>query len=304
MESRSGRKLLKKLLNQGGEEGLSLIELVVVMAVLAVFSSTVIIAISDFIRKSEKVVAQNSILRIKSECEANKALNKNLNFSQINLLGYDLDSDYLNSCHGNPDHGFITLIPTSYSSNPSFHYQFNNGQISCSIENSELTPFPECKKLTQLKNKYRCNDIGDWSKAQQLLIEGHSYLDRDNDGEACEALGRKSNKPETGSVTIQSCYDGDTCTTSQGEKIRLACIDTPEIRGKRSDPIPAKEARDYLNNLVKGKEVNIRRVTEDRYGRTVGELTIDGMNLQQNLVNEGHATIYKKYSKPCTWANQ
>ena len=81
MESRSGRKLLKKLLNQGGEEGLSLIELVVVMAVLAVFSSTGIIVISDFIRKSEKVVAQNSILRIKSECEANQALNKNLNFS-------------------------------------------------------------------------------------------------------------------------------------------------------------------------------------------------------------------------------
>ena len=304
MYTRSVRKLLKKLLKQGGEEGLSLIELVVVMVVLAVFSSTGIIAISDFIRKSEKVVAQNSILRIKSECEASKALNKSLNFSQINLLGYDLDSDYLNSCNGNPDHGFITLIPTSYSSNPSFHYQFNNGQISCSIENSELTPFPECKKLTQLKNKYRCNDIGDWSKAQQLLIEGHSYLDRDNDGEACEALGRKSNKPETGSVTIQSCYDGDTCTTSQGEKIRLACIDTPEIRGKRSDPIPAKAARDYLNNLVKGKEVNIRRVTEDRYGRTVGELTIDGMNLQQNLVNEGHATIFKKYSKPCTWASQ
>ena len=304
MEIRSGRRLLKKLLNQGGEEGLSLIELVVVMAVLAVFSSTGIIAISDFIRKSEKVVAQNSILRIKSECEASKALNKSLNFSQINLLGYDLDSDYLNSCNGNPDHGFITLIPTSYSSNPSFHYQFNNGQISCSIENYELTPFPECKKSTQLKNKYICGDISDWSKAQQLLIEGHSYLDRDKDGEACEALGRKSNKPETGSVTIQSCYDGDTCTTSQGEKIRLACIDTPEIRGKRSDPIPAKEARDYLNNLVKGKEVNIRRVTEDRYGRTVGELTIDGMNLQQNLVNEGYATIYKKYSKPCNWANK
>ena len=81
MEIRSGRRLLKKLLNQGGEEGLSLIELVVVMAVLAVFSSTGIIAISDFIRKSEKVVAQNSILRIKSECEANQALNKNLNFS-------------------------------------------------------------------------------------------------------------------------------------------------------------------------------------------------------------------------------
>ena len=87
-------------------------------------------------------------------------------------------------------------------------------------------------------------------------------------------------------------------------KLDLPVLILQKSEGKRSDPIPAKAARNYLNNLVKGKEVNIRRVTEDRYGRTVGELTIDGMNLQQNLVNEGHATIYKKYSKPCTWANQ
>ena len=29
-------------------------------------------------------------------------------------------------------------------------------------------------------------------------------------------------------VDITSCYDGDTCTSSTGEKVRLACIDTPE----------------------------------------------------------------------------
>ena len=27
-------------------------------------------------------------------------------------------------------------------------------------------------------------------------------------------------------VFIKHCYDGDTCTTLKGEKIRLACIDT------------------------------------------------------------------------------
>ena len=45
-------------------------------------------------------------------------------------------------------------------------------------------------------------------------------------------------------ITIDRCYDGDTCTTMAGEKLRLACIDTPELRGKRADPIPAKAARD------------------------------------------------------------
>ena len=36
--------------------------------------------------------------------------------------------------------------------------------------------------------KYRCKDIGSWSRAQQLLTQGHRYLDGDGDGEACESL--------------------------------------------------------------------------------------------------------------------
>ena len=48
------------------------------------------------------------------------------------------------------------------------------------------------------------------------------------------------------SVVIASCYDGDTCTTTIGERIRLACIDTPELLGKRAEPVPARAARDHL----------------------------------------------------------
>ena len=36
--------------------------------------------------------------------------------------------------------------------------------------------------------KYRCGGIGSWSRAQDLLRQGHGYLDRDGDGEACESL--------------------------------------------------------------------------------------------------------------------
>ena len=85
-------------------------------------------------------------------------------------------------------------------------------------------------------------------------------------------------------VVIASCYDGDTCTSSTGEKIRLACIDTPELRGKRAEPVPAKAARDHLRELVVGRKVNIRRITTDRYGRTVAELFVNGSNVQQQLV--------------------
>ena len=103
-------------------------------------------------------------------------------------------------------------------------------------------------------------------------------------------------------ITIDRCYDGDTCTSTDGEKIRLACIDTPELRGKRADPIPAKAARDYLNGLVAGEEVSIRRITKDRYGRTVAELSKDGVNIQERLVDKGFASVYKRYSDQCDWS--
>ena len=101
---------------------------------------------------------------------------------------------------------------------------------------------------------------------------------------------------------IKSCYDGDTCTTIDGEKIRLACIDTPEIKGKKADPIPAKEARDFLNNLLSNKKVSIRRVTKDKYDRTVGELFINGINVQELIVQKGYGKIYKRYAFQCSWA--
>ena len=105
------------------------------------------------------------------------------------------------------------------------------------------------------------------------------------------------------SVVIDNCYDGDTCTTTSGEKIRLACIDTPEIKGPRADPEPAKAARDFLNSNVAGKEVSIRRITKDRYERTVAELAKDGVNIQKLMVSKGYAKIYKKYADPCPWAS-
>ena len=114
----------------------------------------------------------------------------------------------------------------------------------------------------------------------------------------------KINKKNNDVVVIDSCYDGDTCTTTSGEKIRLACIDTPEIRGPRADPEPAKAARDFLNSYVAGEEVSIRRITKDRYERTVAELEKDGLNIQKLMVLKGYAKIYKKYADPCPWALQ
>ena len=105
-------------------------------------------------------------------------------------------------------------------------------------------------------------------------------------------------------VFIKDCYDGDTCTTLKGEKIRLACIDTPELKGWRADPIPAKEARDFVNKLVANEKVSIKRITKDKYGRTVGELFKNGVNIQELIVEKGYGKIYKKYAYQCEWSRK
>ena len=100
---------------------------------------------------------------------------------------------------------------------------------------------------------------------------------------------------------IKKCYDGDTCTTTDGEKIRLACIDTPELKGKKARPVKATEAKDFLNNLIAKKKVSINRITTDKYGRTVGELFKDDINVQKLIVNKGYGRIYEKYAHQCNW---
>jgi len=105
-------------------------------------------------------------------------------------------------------------------------------------------------------------------------------------------------------VIIKSCYDGDTCTTTKGEKIRLACIDTPELKGPKAKPIKAMKSKDFLNNLVANKQISLKRITKDRYGRTVGEFFKNGLNIQKMIVDNGHGKIYKKYSHQCKWTRK
>jgi endonuclease YncB( thermonuclease family) len=50
------------------------------------------------------------------------------------------------------------------------------------------TSAPSPDGSSSSKGKYRCRGIGSWDKAQVLLKQGHTYLDRDGDGEACESL--------------------------------------------------------------------------------------------------------------------
>ena len=85
-------------------------------------------------------------------------------------------------------------------------------------------------------------------------------------------------------AVIASCYDVDTYATTADERVRLACINSPE-------PVPAKAARDHLRDLVVGKKVGILGITDYRYERNVADLFVEETNVKREMVATGHAEV-------------
>jgi micrococcal nuclease len=92
--------------------------------------------------------------------------------------------------------------------------------------------------------------------------------------------------------------DGDTLTVLKDNKqykIRLAEIDTPE-----KDQPYGNKAKQALSDFVFGKSVRIEVETTDRYGRTVGKVYLGDMDVNAELVRNGHAWVYRRYAKDKT----
>jgi endonuclease YncB( thermonuclease family) len=89
--------------------------------------------------------------------------------------------------------------------------------------------------------------------------------------------------------------DGDTITVlhdGKVEKIRLYGIDCPEHRQDFS-----QEAKKFTSRTVFGKTVEVKPIDTDRYGRTVGIVSIDEKSLNEELVKAGLAWVYIQYCK-------
>ena len=93
---------------------------------------------------------------------------------------------------------------------------------------------------------------------------------------------------------VVAVLDGDTIDVLVGRerrRIRLAGIDTPE----RGQPW-AERSKRALSARVFRKQVRINAVDTDRYGRTVGEVYADGVCVGCELVRDGHAWVYRRFS--------
>ena len=184
--------------------GFTLIELIVVIGTLSILSTITLSYFNGLNRRGREVAAQNALLNIKKECENNYMYSLPLFYENIRLQKYSIISNGQNSCYGDSITGLVSAVPEEKDLSPYYYYNFNDGELSCSYENGEKLSISECNSSNLDKSRdngyqdvnenndpterYKCADIGDWNLAQTLLSQGHSYLDRDKDGEACEVL--------------------------------------------------------------------------------------------------------------------
>jgi len=94
---------------------------------------------------------------------------------------------------------------------------------------------------------------------------------------------------------VVSVHDGDTLRAIDDgkaeQRIRLAGIDAPE----RGQPF-GNVARDRLAALTMGKAVAVDVEDVDRYGRTVARLEADGLDVCRQMVADGLAWHFTRYS--------
>lgn len=106
---------------------------------------------------------------------------------------------------------------------------------------------------------------------------------------------------------VTDVYDGDTVTVDldlglhvwkRGEKIRLAYIDAPELKGDHA--VEGKAAGDFLRGLVLNKKVIIQTIKtssgsdkQEKYGRYLGVIWLDGVNVNDLLVSKSYAVRWE-----------
>jgi micrococcal nuclease len=97
-------------------------------------------------------------------------------------------------------------------------------------------------------------------------------------------------------------YDGDTITVNldlgfftwiKNQTIRLSGINTPEIKGEERPN--GLISRDRLRELILDKEVIIKteKDSKGKYGRWLGTIYLDEVNINEQLISEGLAEKYE-----------
>jgi micrococcal nuclease len=98
---------------------------------------------------------------------------------------------------------------------------------------------------------------------------------------------------------VTRVIDGDTLLLSDGDKVRLIGVDTPELYHPLK-PVQyfAKEASEFTREMVEGKQVRLEYDWQkrDKYGRLLAYVYLeDGTLLNAEIIKRGYGFAYTKY---------
>ena len=100
---------------------------------------------------------------------------------------------------------------------------------------------------------------------------------------------------------VVGVHDGDTVTcldeSNQQQKVRLAEIDSPEIGQDYG-----KVSREALAEMVFGKTVEVTEDGKDQYGRWIGHISANGVDVNRQMIATGNAWHYEDYSRDASLA--
>lgn len=120
--------------------------------------------------------------------------------------------------------------------------------------------------------------------------------------------------PPVSEGVVIKVYDGDTITIAAHIPIpdsplyrfsvRLLGIDCAEIKGKTvAEKEIATKARSALSTKILNKTVQLKNVSLEKYGRLLADVYLDGVHLNQWMLDNGHAVAYDGGTKsiPAEW---
>ena len=110
--------------------------------------------------------------------------------------------------------------------------------------------------------------------------------------------GPTSQFAEQAVVRVRRVVDGDTLLLTNGERVRLLGVDTPETK-KEGTPVQpfGPEASEFTRGMVEGKVVTLvfDRERYDKYGRVLAFVYVNGICLNEELIRQGLSAAQLQY---------
>lgn len=96
-------------------------------------------------------------------------------------------------------------------------------------------------------------------------------------------------------ATVIKVIDGDSIKVAKNKRtivIRLYGIDAPEWKQPFS-----QKSKNYIRSVILGRKVWVESVEKDSYSREVAHVTINGVSVNEKLVEKGLAWVHIYYCK-------